>query len=289
MTDPAEPAGPGPVGIVAGGGRLPLEVAEAVEATGRKVVLACIDGEADLALDHPEAHVFRWGQVGGAVDFMTARGARDVVFVGTITRRPDFKAMRLDAGAWRRVPKILRVLVGGDDSVVRRALALVEEEGFRVRGIAEVAPGLLVKSGTLGRCEPEPDDLADAALGMKALGALGPYDVGQAAVVTRGRVVAIEAAEGTDRMLERVVELRKAGRVREQGGVLVKRSKPGQDLRTELPTIGASTIAGVAAARLSGVYLEAGRTLVADRKGTIAAADAARLFLVAGTDGEEGP
>ncbi|MEW5421036.1 LpxI family protein [Amorphus sp. 3PC139-8] len=283
----APPAdGEGPIGIVAGGGRLPLEVAEAVEASGRRVIIAGIDGEADLVLDHPATRTFRWGQVGGAIDFMAAKGVRDVVFVGAIARRPDFKAMRLDIGTLRRVPKIVKALVGGDDSVVRKVLALIEAEGFRVKGIAEVAPALLVSEGTLGRHRPTPEDLEDAMLAMRALATLGPFDVGQSAVVVRGRIVAIEAAEGTDRMLQRVKELREMGRVGGRGGILVKRAKPGQDLRTELPTVGAATVAAAAGAKLGGIVLEAGRTIVADRPQTIADADAAGLFLHA-VAGEE--
>lgn len=280
------PDGGGLVGIVAGGGRLPLEVAEAVEGRGGTVVIAAIDGEADLVLDHPAARTFRWGQVGGAIDYMAAKGVRDVVFVGAITRRPDFKAMRLDVGTLRRVPKIIKALVGGDDSVVRKVLALIEAEGFRVKGIAEVAPALLVTEGTFGRHRPAAEDLDDAMLAMRAIAALGPFDVGQSAVVVRGRIVAIEAAEGTDRMLQRVKELRDSGRIGGRGGVLVKRAKPGQDLRTELPTVGAATVAAAAAGKLAGIVLEAGRTIVADRPQTVADADAAGLFLHA-VKGEE--
>lgn len=277
----------GPVGLVAGGGMLPLEVADAVEAAGGRVVIAGIDGGADLILRRPEARSFRWGQIGGTIDYMAANGVRDIVFVGTISRRPDFKALRLDAGTLRRLPKILQALVGGDDGVVRKVLKLIEAEGFHVRGIAEVAPALLAGEGPLGRHRPDPDLLTDAAFAMRALAALGPYDVGQAAVVAQRRIVALEAAEGTDRILARVAELKQLGRVSAKaGGLLVKRAKPGQDLRTELPTIGPATVAAAAAARLSGIVVEAGRTIVADRVETIAQADRAGLFLV-GIPGEE--
>lgn len=281
------PADDGPVGIVAGGGRLPLEVADAVEASGRKVVIVGIEGEADLVLEHAGARAFRWGQVGGAIDYLAGQNVHDLVFVGAITRRPDFHAIRLDAGTLRRVPRIVRALVGGDDSVVRKALALVEAEGFQVKGIAEVAPSLLAREGALGGRAPQPEEIADARLGMRALAALGPFDVGQSAVVIRGRIVAVEAAEGTDRMLARVKELKESGRLpSREGGVLVKRTKPGQEIRTEVPTIGAATVAKAAAARLSGIVLEAGRTIVADRQATVAAADQARLFIFA-MPGEE--
>jgi len=265
---------------------LPLEVAEAIEAAGGRVVVAGIDGEADLVLRRPDARSFRWGQIGGAIDLMASRGVHDLVFVGTITRRPDFRSLRLDAGTLRRLPRILQALVGGDDGVVRKVLKLIEAEGFHVRGIGEVAPALLAAEGPLGRLRGDDDQIEDARFAMAALAALGPYDVGQAAVVMQRRIVALEAAEGTDRMLARVAELRQLGRVSTKGGgVLVKRAKPGQDLRTELPTIGPATVAAAAAAKLSGIVIEAGRTIIADRQETIAQADRAGLFLV-GLPGE---
>lgn len=270
----------GPVGLIAGGGRLPVEVAEAIEASGRKVVVAGIDGEADAVLGRPEVRCFRWGQIGGAIDYFASRDARDLVIVGTITRRPDFRALRLDAGTWRRLPRILQALVGGDDSVVRKALRLIEAEGFRVRGIAEVAPALLAGEGALGRHRPDAAALADAAFAMRALAALGPYDVGQSAVIIDRRIVALEGAEGTDRMLARVAELKESGRLSDKrGGILVKRAKPGQELRTELPAIGPVTVAAAGAAQLAGVVIEAGRTIIADRADTIAAADRCAMFL----------
>lgn len=278
--------GSGPVGVIAGGGMLPLEVAEAIEAAGGRVVVAGIDGEADLVLRRPDARSFRWGQIGGAIDLMASRGVHDLVFVGTITRRPDFRSLRLDAGTLRRLPRILQALVGGDDGVVRKVLKLIEAEGFHVRGIGEVAPALLAAEGPLGRLGADDDQIEDARFAMAALAALGPYDVGQAAVVMQRRIVALEAAEGTDRMLARVAELRQLGRVSTKGGgVLVKRAKPGQDLRTELPTIGPATVAAAAAAKLAGIVIEAGRTIIADRQETIAQADRAGLFLV-GLPGE---
>jgi DUF1009 family protein len=108
------------------------------------------------------------------------------------------------------------------------------------------------------------------------------FDIGQAVVVIGGRVVALEAAEGTDAMLARVAALRRDGRVRagKRRGVLVKMAKRGQDLRTDLPVIGADTVENAAAAGLAGIAVEAGRTLIAERPATVAAADRAGLFVV---------
>ena len=105
-------------------------------------------------------------------------------------------------------------------------------------------------------------------------------DIGQGAVSVGGRVVALESAEGTDQMLQRVAALRKSGRISaRRRGVLVKVCKPQQDLRADLPSIGANTVRLAAAAGLSGIAVEAGRSLVLGREETLQAADAAGLFV----------
>jgi len=272
---------PGPLGIIAGGGVLPAEVAAAVTAGGRRVVIAAIRGEADPALDALGAHWLEWGQIGRLFDLLDREGCKDIVLVGGVSRRPDFRAIIGDLGTMRRLPRILPVLAGGDDGVLRKVIRLFEMEGVTVRGAHEVAPSLLAGDGALGRGRPAEADLADAAVGASLLAALGPFDVGQAAVVVAGRVVAIEAAEGTDALIERAGKLKVAGRVARGGrGVLVKRMKPGQDLRVDLPAIGPDTITRAAEAGLAGIAVEAGRVLVAGRAETVRRADAAGLFLI---------
>jgi DUF1009 family protein len=148
--------------------------------------------------------------------------------------------------------------------------------------IAEVAPSLLAPEGQVGAVAVAADETGDLALGREVLGAVSRFDIGQAVVVIGGRVVALEAAEGTDAMLARVAALRRDGRVRagKRRGVLVKMAKRGQDLRTDLPVIGADTVENAAAAGLAGIAVEAGRTLIAERPATVAAADRAGLFVV---------
>ena len=125
------------------------------------------------------------------------------------------------------------------------------------------------------------EDEADIAFGARLLDALSDFDAGQCAVVAAGRVLAIEAAEGTDAMLARVADMRRSGRLRHKGpaGVLVKAPKRGQDLRLDMPAIGPGTIAAAARAELRGVALAAGAVLVADRDRCVREADAAGLFL----------
>lgn len=277
MTTAPPPGDAVPIAVVAGGGDLPAEVVSALAASGRRAVVIALAGEADPALTALGAHWIEWGQIGRALDLAARENCRDIVLVGSVSRRPNFRAVAADFGTLRRLPRILAALVGGDDSVLRKVIRLFEIEGLVIRGVDEVAPQLLAPAGRIG-ARPADRSAADIARGAAVVAALGPFDVGQASIVVDGRIVAIEGAEGTDRLIQRVGELKAAGRVG-RGGVLVKRSKPGQDLRVDLPTIGPVTVAAVAEAGLEGIAVEAGRVLIARRAETVAAADRAGIFL----------
>jgi UDP-2,3-diacylglucosamine hydrolase len=151
-----------------------------------------------------------------------------------------------------------------------------------VRGAHEIAPELVAAEGVLGRHRPGKRDHADIALAMKVAYRLGELDVGQGAVVSRGYVLAVEAAEGTDRMLARCGELRQWGRARSgrRMGVLVKRPRPGQEIRLDMPAIGPATIDRAAEAGLAGIGVMAGKVLLVDRSKLIEQADAAGLFVI---------
>jgi DUF1009 family protein len=148
-------------------------------------------------------------------------------------------------------------------------------------GVKDVAPDLLMPEGSLTRAMPDADAVADIAKGRAVLAALSPFDIGQAAVVIDGHVVAVEDIEGTDGLLKRVARLRGEGRIRASSGrgVLVKAPKSGQDLRFDLPTIGPRTIEGAAAAKLAGIAVVAGNTIAVEPQAMIEAADAAGLFV----------
>jgi DUF1009 family protein len=264
----------GPIGILAGGGGLPREIADEIVATGRAVHVVAIAGEADRDFaPHPVTPV-DWGQIGRMVRTLREAGARELVIVGRV-RRPDLRRVKPDLGLLANLPGIARiVLSGGDDSVLRKVIRFFEGQGFRVVGPAEVAPGLVVGEGPLGAVRAPPAAEGDMAFGRRAVGLLGGFDIGQGVVVRGGHLVAIEGAEGTDAMLERV-----AGMCSGAGGVLVKRPKPGQELRVDLPVIGPQTVAGAERAGLAGITVEAGRTLAADRVRLVREADAAGLFV----------
>jgi DUF1009 family protein len=271
----------GPVAIICGGGTFPATVAEALARQGRRAVLFPLRGFADTALvDRFPHHWIKIGQVGAFVKLAQSEGVRDVVMIGSLVR-PAISQLALDWKTLLVLPKVIRAYYGGDDHLLSGVARIFEEHGFRLLGAHEVAPDILVDEGALGTHTPSDSDYVDIARGLSLLHAIGPYDVGQAAVISNNHVLALEASEGTDGMLARVAELRRAGRIRAQkGGVLVKAPKPGQDRRFDLPSIGPQTIENAEAAGLSGIAVIAGGTIVAEPQALIAAADKAGLFVI---------
>jgi DUF1009 family protein len=260
------------IGILAGGGRLPLMIAEGVLEGGGQVHIVGIDGEADPGIGRFPHTWVNWGQVGRMV--ATLRAEADALVIAGGVRRPDLWKLRPDVGFFLSLPQILEMLAGGDDSVLSRVVRFFEAKGIAVRGAHEVAPDLLALAGPAGALSLDRQARADAELGFAVRAALGPLDAGQAVVIADGRVLAIEGAEGTDAMLARVAGLRGAYTGATRSGVLAKGPKPGQELRVDMPAIGPRTVEAVAGAGLAGVAIEAGAVLLLDRLDAIEVANA---------------
>jgi UDP-2,3-diacylglucosamine hydrolase len=189
----------------------------------------------------------------------------------------------VDAKGLLLLPKVIAAARHGDNALLRTLVSSFDAEGFRTVGVEEAAPGLIAQKGVLGRVQPSADIAEDIALAVKVVRALGALDIGQAAAVCDGLVLAVEAAEGTDAMIARVAALPEAirGTPAKRGGVLVKALKPAQDRKTDLPVIGVATVRNVAAAGFAGIAIEAGRSLVINRRGIIEAANETGIFVTA--------
>ena len=260
---------------------MPFAVADSLIARGFDPVLFALRGACDPErVKRFRHHWIAVGQLGRAVRLFRSENCRDIVFIGSLVR-PAFSEVRLDWATVLEIGRVLTAFRGGDDHLLSRVGGIFERYGFRLVGIKDVAPDLLMPEGCLTRAVPDGDAAADIAKGRQLLHALSPYDIGQAVIVIDGHVVGIEDIEGTDGLLARVARLRGEGRVRAKAsrGVLVKAPKTNQDLRFDLPTMGPRTVAGAAAAGLAGIAIAAGNTLVAEPQATIEAADAAGLFV----------
>jgi DUF1009 family protein len=282
MSGPARHNDPLRVGIIAGGGSLPVEIARSVAARGGFVHIVMIEGQAQAELrsfPHTDA---KWSEVGKAVKAFKRSDITDIVLVGRMVR-PRFRNARPDLGFITSLPAILRIFrAGGDDAVLRAVIAMFERKGLKVRGVGEIAPELLVGDGAMTELLPTPADEADIAKGFDLISALGRHDIGQAVVVSRGKVEAIEGAEGTDNMVSRVAARRRDAPgepIIRSRGVLVKRPKPGQDLRVDLPAIGPDTVRHVSDARLAGIAAMSGHVLAANRIELIHAAERDGIFI----------
>ncbi|QQP92098.1 UDP-2,3-diacylglucosamine diphosphatase LpxI [Skermanella sp. TT6] len=266
---------PPKLGIIAGGGDLPLRLVEACRSAGREVFVLGLEGHADP--EGGKLPVDRWSRLGAAgamLDALREAGVRDIVLAGRV-RRPSLAELKPDWRAARLFARIgARAL--GDDGLLRAVTSELEGEGFRVVATQDVFRDLLTPAGNLGAFAPDAQAEVDIARGVEVIRALGHLDVGQAVIVQQGIVLGVEAIEGTDALIDRCGSLRREG----PGGVLVKMSKPGQDTRFDLPTVGAVTVERCAAAGLRGIAVEAGKSIMLDRETMAGAADARGLFIV---------
>jgi DUF1009 family protein len=274
------------VGIVAGGGKLPVEVARALQKQGRAVFVVLLEGEADpdSGLRDYEHATLTLEDFSALVPLLKSRGVSHLVLAGEVTRRPRLSAIRLRMALLALVPSIPGILTGlmrGDDALLRALMHDIERRGVKVVGAHEIVPELIAAEGVLTRAAPTKSDWRDIEAAREAAEAIGALDIGQGAVAIGGRAIALEGVEGTNGMLERVKDLRGHGRLAgKTGGVLVKCAKPGQELRADLPAIGPQTVEAAHAAGLAGIAVEAGHSLVMDGPAMLDRANALGLFVI---------
>ena len=271
------------LGLVAGSGGLPAELAASARRAGWRVVAV---GLVELADPGLAAHVdaLEWAHVaafGRLFEVLRAAGAADVVLAGKVPKtflweRPD--AVRPDA---RALAAFAALRDRKDDSLLGAVVQVIEAEGLRVRSQLELAPDLCAPAGVLGKVRPTPEQEQDVAFGWPVAKTIGALDIGQSVVVQGKAVLALEAVEGTDRAIERGASLAD----RRRGVVVVKVAKPQQDPRFDVPTIGLATLRTLAKGGGGALAVEAGLTLVLERAALLAEADAAGIAVL-GVDGE---
>lgn len=268
------------LGIIAGGGELPLTLAERCAASGRPYFVVRLRGFAGAELrQHPGADL-GLAELGHCFAALRAAGCEAVCFAGQVDR-PDLTKLKPDLRGLRALPAALSAARRGDDALLRFLVVEFEGEGFVVEGAEAVDAALTLAPGALGTCAPALEHQADLALAVRTARSIGALDIGQAAVVAGGLVLAVEAQEGTDALLLRCAGLPAAlrGEAGARRGVLAKWPKPIQERRVDLPTIGARTVELAAAAGLAGIAGEAGALLLLDTSALRAAADRLGLFV----------
>lgn len=259
------------IGILAGGGQLPFLVAAGARRQGQRVAAAGFAGNTDPALaEQVDAFAdLKLGQLGKLISFFKAESVTRVVLAGSINKpraldlRPDMRAMKL----------IMRLATRGDDSLLRAVAGELESEGMAVVSALDLVPGLAAPEGVLTRKKPSKEQWEDLRYAWPRAKALGRMDIGQALAVRERMVVAVEGLEGTDACIARAGQLA-------PGCVVLKIVKPGQDVRFDLPSIGLGTMEAMAAAGVSCLGVEAGKSLFFDRDAALDLAQTAGLVVV---------
>jgi UDP-2,3-diacylglucosamine hydrolase len=258
------------IGLIAGKGQFPLLFAQAARQQGASVIAVAHRGETDPALASfvSELHWIHVGQLGKIIRIFKAAGVRQAVMAGGISRGRLFREFRPD---WRALSVVRRAGAGRDDRLLRAVADELQAEGITIAPSTLFLNDLLAAPGPLSRRSPTPAELADITLGVQAARELGRLDIGQCAVVRRQVVVALETIEGTD------ATIRRGGALAGSGIVVVKMSKPSQDLRFDVPAVGIDTIATMREVKAAVLAIEAGKTLIFDRTAMLQAAGQAGI------------
>jgi len=262
------------IGIIAGGGHLPLMLKTQLAKEGKPFFVVALEGFCDLSLyqDCPHKSI-RVGAIGEILKTLKQNNATTLVFAGSV-QRPSLSSLRPDATALKWLTR-LGVKAFGDDGLFRGIIGELAKEGFQVLGVQDFLPQTLVGKGTLGGISPNFQDHRDIEKGILVAHALGVHDVGQAVVVEQGLVLAVEGIEGTAAMMHRTQGLKREAK----GGVLVKAFKPQQESRVDLPAIGPETVKQAMLLGLNGIALESGRALIISPEETFGLADKNGLFI----------
>lgn len=261
---------PQKLGIIAGGGILPAKLVSYCEERNIDAFVVGFEGHVDAATVAGRNHtLMRLGSAGTIIPLLQKRGYKDLVLIGAV-KRPALTDMIPDMRTIKFFAK-LGVRALGDDGFLKAIRAELEDEGFTIHGVQDILPGLFIEKGVLGAVEPNEDQWEDIRIGMTGSRKIGEADIGQCVVALDGEIIGTEDDKGTNALIRRAAA---------KGAVLVKASKPQQDRKLDMPTIGSDTVRLCAELGYAGIAAEAGGVLVADRAETIAAANEHGLFVV---------
>lgn len=266
------------LGIVAGRGELPRVLIQACQESNRPYFVLALEDTADEATGIIAGEHCAWirlGAIGKAFDLMRKNNVTDLVMAGSVVR-PRISSLRPDMKGAKLLARISGQFLSGDNELLSSIVTFLEEEGFHVVGAEEIVRELLTPEGMIGSIYPDKRAQSDIEAGARVARSIGALDIGQAVIIENGITLGVEAIEGTDALIRRCEHLRREDR----GGVLVKVRKPQQERRVDLPTIGLQTIESLAQCGFAGVAIEAGASLILNRKEVARRADALGVFVI---------
>jgi DUF1009 family protein len=248
-------------------------VADAARDRGLRVVAVAHEGETDPLLSQKvdELTWVKLGQLGHLIKVLKKAGVTRTVMAGTINKKKMFENVRPDL---RGLTLMSRLAIFHDDDILRAVAGELQREGIRIVSSAEHLPELLAPQGNLTRRKPSKEEREDVEFGWKIAKELGRLDIGQCVVVRKKTVLALEAIEGTNETILR------GGKLAKEKAVVVKVSKPNQDLRFDVPAVGPDTIQVMSQVNASVLAIEAGKTLIFDKPGMISYADRSSIAVV---------
>ena len=262
------------VGLVAGEGELPAILARAMLARGLDIVAIALSEPIYVQLQPlvRRLHCFGAGQGNKIIEVLRREGVRDLVLIGKVSKDVLFRRWRFDSRAWR---VLRRAKSFQDDVLLTEIIREFESEGIRVVEQSYFLPDLCPKGGVLTRRRPTRREWQDIAYGFSAARSVGKLGIGQTIVVKHGTILAVEGMEGTDEAI------RRGCRLAHEGAVVVKVSRPGQDPRLDMPTVGVKTLQVMRDGRATVLAIEAGKTIVVGGEAFPRAADESGISVVA--------
>lgn len=262
------------IGLIAGQGALPVQIIEHCQSKAVPIVAIAFENQTPAQTVTPIPHIWlKLGAVGKVLDYLKSQKVTHILMAGDI-KRPALSELSLDWAGTKLIAK-LGLSTLGDDGLLSSIIDYLEQQGFQVIGATDLLDDLTAPAGCLTGAHPSEDDILDIALGRKALEQLGTADIGQALVIQQGLILGVEAIEGTEQLIQRTKEYAKPGRK----PILVKASKPQQNLKVDLPTIGLGTVEQCIQANLSGIAIESGKTQVLERAKAVGLANEHNIFI----------
>jgi DUF1009 family protein len=266
------------VGILCGGGLLPLRVAQSLRAGGARVVAICIEGEADPAVEElaDEVHWTGLARLGGWISILKKAGSAELLMCGSVRKGRMFGRKAALLPDWRSVKLwYSSMATKGDHTILGAIVAEFEKEGIRVRTVPECCPDLMAPAGCLTRREPSRGEWADIRFAWPIVKQVAALQIGQCLVVKERAVVAVEGIDGTDATLER------GGALAGKGAIAVKVAKDGHDDRFDIPSIGPDTVDMLQRTGIDLLAVEAGRTILLDSAEIADRGDRAGICVIA--------
>jgi UDP-2,3-diacylglucosamine hydrolase len=273
VIDPQTKASTETIGLIAGGGQFPLLVADAAKRRGLGVVAVAHLGETDPSLSEKVDEVIwiRLGQLGQLIKALKKKNVKKGLMAGTITKRRMFEDIRPDL---RGLAVISKLALFHDDGILRAVADELAREGIEIVSSTQYLPELVARQGCLTKRKPNKSEKEDIDFGFQVAKELGRLDIGQCVVVKKKTILAVEAIEGTD------AAIRRGGDLAREGAVVVKVSKPNQDLRFDVPAVGLGTMKTMGEVKAAALAVESGKTLLFDKNEMIAYADKIGIAIV---------